>query len=336
MSTDIVPLNDMERLAIAVAKSGLFGMRTSEQALALMAISQAEGTHPALAARDYHIIQGRPTLKADAMLARFQAAGGKVEWHDYTDIKVSATFSHPQGGTVMIDWDMNRARKADLGTKENWKKYPRNMLRARVISEGVRTVYPGVCVGIYTPEEAQDFDDRPAKSEPRDITPKAALAPVAQKSEDDTLLEVARGRAALGTEAFRVWWRTLTKDNKQLLLDHAEGLREIAAQADRENEPQPEEHPEDPFGLPPLPEEHNPPEPLPVEAAGEASSPPPTSPAAPNLEDLLYGVQAAETIARLNSFMKRYQPQIDAMPEALKERLRGAELQRIQELGGGR
>jgi hypothetical protein len=32
------------------------------------------------------------------------------------------------------------------------------MLRARVISEGIRTVYPGVAVGIYTPEEVNDFD----------------------------------------------------------------------------------------------------------------------------------------------------------------------------------
>ena len=31
------------------------------------------------------------------------------------------------------------------------------MLRARVISEGIRTVYPGVVVGVYTPEEVSDM-----------------------------------------------------------------------------------------------------------------------------------------------------------------------------------
>ena len=35
--------------------------------------------------------------KADAILARFQAAGGKVEWKTYTDDEVTGVFSHPQG-----------------------------------------------------------------------------------------------------------------------------------------------------------------------------------------------------------------------------------------------
>ena len=147
----------MERMATALAKSGLFGMKTPDQALALMVVAQAEGRHPGSIAGEYHIIQGRASLKADAMLARFQMAGGKVEWHDHTDQLVSATFSHPQGGALKIDWDMARAKSAGLGTKDNWRQYPRQMLRARVISEGVRAVYPGVLQGMYTPEEVEEF-----------------------------------------------------------------------------------------------------------------------------------------------------------------------------------
>jgi len=160
MSTALVPVQDLERMAAAVAKSGLFGIKTPDQAMALMLVAQAEGLHPATAARDYHIIQGRPTLKADAMLARYLQSGGKVEWHEHTDTKVSATFTHPQGGSLKIDWDMARAKQAGL-TNPNWAKYPRQMLRARVISEGVRATNPGVAVGVYTPEEVQDFE--PAK-----------------------------------------------------------------------------------------------------------------------------------------------------------------------------
>ncbi len=161
MNGAVVPLNDIEKMAQYVVKSGLFGMKTVDQAVALMLIAQAEGMHPALATRDYHIIQGRHSLKADAMLARFISAGGKVQWHTYTDADVSATFSHPSGGSVTVGWDLARAKQADLGGKDNWKKYPRQMLRARVISEGIRTVYPGVAVGVYTPEEVQDFDETP-------------------------------------------------------------------------------------------------------------------------------------------------------------------------------
>jgi hypothetical protein len=156
---EVVPIADIQTMASAITKSGLFGMKTIDQAIALMLIAQAEGMHPAIAARDYHIIQGRPTLKADAMLARFQAAGGSVKWKEMSDKIVSAVFSHPQGGSIEIDWDIARAEKAELGKKEMWKKYPRQMLRARVISEGIRTVFPGVSVGMYTPEEVQDFSE---------------------------------------------------------------------------------------------------------------------------------------------------------------------------------
>ncbi len=165
-----VSVSDMQTMAVAVAKSNLFGMKTPDQALALMLIAQAEGMHPAIAARDYHIIQGRPALKADAMLARFQAAGGSVKWTSLADDKVSAVFSHPQGGSIEVDWDMKRARAAELGGKDMWKKYPRQMLRARVISEGIRTVFPGCIAGFYTPEEVQDFDSK-APAPPRDVTP---------------------------------------------------------------------------------------------------------------------------------------------------------------------
>lgn len=140
-----------------------------------MLVAQAEGRHPGTVAAEYHIIQGRPALKADAILARFQSAGGKVEWKDYQDTKVSGTFSHPAGGSLYVDWDMERAKAAGLGGKDNWKKYPRQMLRARVISDGVRGVYPAVLQGFYTPEEVQDFSSSPAPSSAPVAVPAPAL-----------------------------------------------------------------------------------------------------------------------------------------------------------------
>lgn len=184
----VVSIAEMQTIANAVAKSGLFGMKTPEQALALMAISQAEGMHPALAVRDFHIIQGRPALKADAMLARFQQSGGSVKFTEYNDKRVSAIFTHPQGGSVEIDWTMERAKQANLGGKDNWKNYPRQMLRARVISEGIRTVFPGCVSGFYTPEEVQDFT--PAPSAPVQVAniPDAIEAEVLPPAEE-TLLD---------------------------------------------------------------------------------------------------------------------------------------------------
>ena len=160
---EIKDLALIEKAGTYIAKSGLFGVKTPEQAIALMLVAQAEGRSPFEAARDYHIIQGRPCLRADSMLARFQQAGGKVKWLESTDTKCSAEFSHPQGGTLTVTWTIERAKQAGLTGKDNWKAYPAQMLRARCISEGVRAVYPGACSGMYTPEEIQDMaPEKPA------------------------------------------------------------------------------------------------------------------------------------------------------------------------------
>jgi hypothetical protein len=169
LSTALIPVSDLDKMAMAVANSKLFGITSKEQALALMLVAQAEGLHPATAARDYHVIQGRPALKADAMLARYLSSGGKITWHEHTDTKVAATFSHPSGGELKIDWDIARAKAAGLAGKDMWAKYPRQMLRARVISEGVRATNPNISIGIYTPEEVRDM-------EPKDMGPAEVVA----------------------------------------------------------------------------------------------------------------------------------------------------------------
>jgi hypothetical protein len=154
---NIIPLNDIQAMAEVAATSKMFGFKNPQEAMAIMLLCQAEGLHPAIAMRDFHVIQGRPALKADAMLARFQQAGGTVQWKEYTDEKVTGLFSHPQGGSLELSWTLRQAKEIGIANKDNWKNYPRAMLRARVISEGIRSVFPGCVVGVYTPEEVQDF-----------------------------------------------------------------------------------------------------------------------------------------------------------------------------------
>ena len=180
-------MGDMERIARAISASKLFGVQSAEQALALCLIAQAEGRHPASAAQDYHIVNNRPTKKADAMLRDFIAGGGAVKWAKLTDTEAEATFSHPQGGTVTLTWDIARATTAGLMGNAMWKKYPRQMLRARTVSEGVRTVYPLATSGFYVPEEAADIEPEPINitpaPKPATPAPKAPLTGTAGKAQ---------------------------------------------------------------------------------------------------------------------------------------------------------
>lgn len=228
--TQLVPYTDMQAMARDAAASGLFGVKTPQQAMALFMLAQAEGLHPSAAVRDYHIIQGRPSMKADTMLTRFQASGGRVEWHCYTDEKVEATFSHPAGGSVRIDWTLERARRAKLAGKDNWVTHPRAMLRARLISEGVRTVYPGcVAAGVYTPEELATMPPPAA----RDM----GHVDVVTNDPPPELLAEAQKHADRGREAFLAHWQGLTRDQRDLLRPELEALKASAERADAPREP---------------------------------------------------------------------------------------------------
>jgi hypothetical protein len=164
MSTALVPFQELQGMATAVAQSGLFGMKTVQQATALMLVAQAEGQHPATITQDYDIIQGKATRKTHSVLARFQAMGGTVEWHELTDSIADATFRHKAGGALRMTWTFEQAKKAGLTGKDNWKNYPRAMLRARCIAEGVRAVYPAALGGMLVSEEAQDLPANEAQA----------------------------------------------------------------------------------------------------------------------------------------------------------------------------
>lgn len=220
---------DLERMARAFSASKLFGVKTPEEALALCLIAQSEGRHPASAAQDYHIINGRPAKKAESMLRDFIASGGAVEWHGLDDTKADATFSHPSGGTVRISWDMARASKAGINNPM-WKKYPRQMLRSRVVSEGVRTVCPGATSGMLVIEEAQDL-------QPRDVTPRpsvierlnleSSVVEISDEPDHETILNAA---AKEGLDALKEAWQSTPRDvQNRLGKDYLDVLKDVAA-----------------------------------------------------------------------------------------------------------
>lgn len=202
MENQLVKYEDIERMGTAITKSGLFGVKTPDQAIALMLIAQAEGLHPAIAARDYHIIQGKPSMKTDAMLARFQMAGGKIEWGEYSDTSCSATFFHPAGGKVSVTWTIEMAKRAVLMTNSTWVKYPRQMLRTRVISEGIRSVYPGSIVGMYTPEEVEDMSPERAVTETSATVVSSSI--VSKKPERETEKAIRKHKERAAADAIMV------------------------------------------------------------------------------------------------------------------------------------
>jgi hypothetical protein len=179
MTTALATTNrfdEMKQFAIAMVESKFIPDLTWQQAMVLGMFCEAEDVPFVIGLRDYHVIKNKPVLKTEAMLARFQKAGGRVNRIRADDEEASAEFSHPQAGTLTISWNMERAKRSGLAGKENWQKWPRQMLKARVLSEGIRATYPGATGGALAPEEAEDL---PGNQIERDVTPSKPLTGVA-------------------------------------------------------------------------------------------------------------------------------------------------------------
>lgn len=150
-------VSSLERIAAIVAKSGMGGFKTPEQATVAMLLALAEGIPLGRIIHEYHVINGRLSLRSECMLARFQRAGGTIKYIEHTESCVSVTASHPKGGALTVTWTLERARKAGLTSNPTWQKHPAAMLTARAIAEAVRAVYPACLSGIITEDEAVEI-----------------------------------------------------------------------------------------------------------------------------------------------------------------------------------
>ena len=171
------PMSAIKTLGLSIFKSGIFGLDKPEQGEILAMQCMVEKKSPLELARTYHFIQGQLAIRSDALLAKFHQAGGTVEWGDRTDERVTAVFRKGTSSAAIVA-DMKEyvgngtALGKDGKPKDNWKKWPRRMLTARAISEGVRLIAPECCFGTYTVEE---LDATPSRSYAQTSKPAVTL-----------------------------------------------------------------------------------------------------------------------------------------------------------------
>jgi hypothetical protein len=168
------PIKFAEWMGNLIRQSGTFGTADGPGGVAqgqLIAMQcLVEKLPPLEFARTYHMIEGKQVMRSDAMLAKFQMSGGKVRWHKMTDKEVSATFT---SGENSLDFSLTMEELVKSGVaigsgnqlKANYKKFPKAMLRARLVSDAVRTLKPEIIFGYYTPEEVEDMNPQPVRTE---------------------------------------------------------------------------------------------------------------------------------------------------------------------------
>lgn len=183
------PMAAVAQLGEQFFKSQIMRVSTPGDGTVLALTCICEGITPLEFVRTYHIIEGRPAMRADAMAAKFLAAGGVIDWHEIGEAgkPASATFTFGRQSIPMA-FSLEDARRMLGKTKDgqdvidkpnsNWQKDPGAMLRARLVSKAVRILAPHIVVGVYTPEELQDVAE-PTGAPPQRSSRKAAPPPPA-------------------------------------------------------------------------------------------------------------------------------------------------------------
>ena len=152
----VMPVNDIMIMAKTFAESGMFtDAKAMGQAFVKIQAGQEIGIPPFAAMSGIHIIQGKPTLGA-GLIASAVKGSGKYDYKVKTmDEKIcSIDFFQGTENIGNSSFTIEEAKKA--GTK-NIDKFPKNMLFARAISNGVKWFCPDVFSGpVYVPEEMQE------------------------------------------------------------------------------------------------------------------------------------------------------------------------------------
>lgn len=151
-------MNDKMQYAQALAQASLLPkqyQRNPGNVLLAVELGESLGIPPIQAINTVHVIEGKPSASSGLISALVRRAGHtlRVKGDDHSATAEIVRSDDPDF-TYSVTWDMSRARNAGVTGKDNWKKYPAAMLKARAITEVARDACQEALMGVqYTPEE---------------------------------------------------------------------------------------------------------------------------------------------------------------------------------------
>ena len=156
-----VDIEEIKRVATMMVYSNFFASDGDQnRAIAQIGVKILAGREMGYGAfasvQGIHVIQGKPTVSANLMAAAVKAHPRyNYKVVEMTDDKVSIQFYEDGQPSGVSEFTKADATLAGLTGKDIWKKFPRNMLFSRALSNGVRWFTPDVFNGstMYTPDE---------------------------------------------------------------------------------------------------------------------------------------------------------------------------------------
>lgn len=167
-------MDEAFRVSQAIAASGLApkGIDRPEQILVAIMAGAELGLAPFQSLQSFAVVNGRPTLWGDGLIAVVRARGVRVkEWLEGENDAMVAfcEATRPDTGE-QIDrkFTVGDAKKAGLWGKTGpWTQYPKRMLQMRARALALRDGCADMLRGIQVREEVEDY------SHVRDVTPQS-------------------------------------------------------------------------------------------------------------------------------------------------------------------
>lgn len=211
-------MDDLARFAKAAAQSGYFqDAQQAAQAMVKIAYGKELGLGPVAALSGVHIVKGNPTLSATTVASLIKRSGRYTfRLREHTTTLCTIAFYEAEEHLGDSTFTLDDARAAGLLNNPMWKKYARNMLWARALTNGARWHCSDVFHGpIYTPDElrdgaaelieatATDVTEARAEDEPRALPERSRVDPetvsAIYEEADRLFLEDHQLEAALRT-----------------------------------------------------------------------------------------------------------------------------------------
>lgn len=164
------------------------------------------GLQPLQSMQSIAVINGRPSIWGDAMLALVRSSGLlEAINEEVTDSKAVCTIKRRGEQEVVREFSMQDAKQAGLAGKQGpWAQYPKRMLQMRARAFALRDVFPDVLRGVHVAEEAQDLGERDMGSadvvgEVPTASRTSALKAKLLSKQEPAALDVVLGQIAAST-----------------------------------------------------------------------------------------------------------------------------------------
>ena len=185
--TAITLTKDIENLGEVFVQSGFFAdTQQKSQAIVKVLAGREIGLSPVESMTGIHIIKGKIALGSNLMAAGVK----KSKKYDYkvithTEKECVIKFYEGKEEIGTSSFSLEDAKQAGVLHNDVWKKYPKNMLFARAMSNGVKWYCPDVFghAPVYVPEEMGVEVD--GEGEPINITPPRDVSPQAKETPSE-------------------------------------------------------------------------------------------------------------------------------------------------------